>query len=87
MSIDGDVADVLITHNLGTGGSGTDYELSDTALRRLGLAATDHAIYLVRPDGHVGYRSGSSDATELAAYLRRWLPATGDRRGPSARAR
>jgi 2-polyprenyl-6-methoxyphenol hydroxylase-like FAD-dependent oxidoreductase len=87
MSIDDDVADVLTTHNLGTGGSGADYQLSDTALRRLGLTATDHATYLVRPDGHVGYRSGSSDATELAAYLRRWLPATGDRRGPSIRTR
>ena len=81
---DGYVADMLTTHRLGTGGSPADYELSDAAMRRLGLAATDHANYLVRPDGHIGYRTDSSDTTDLTAYLRHWLPATGDRRGPSA---
>ena len=88
MSIeDDDLADALTTHDLGTAGSRADYQLSNTASHRLGLTATDHAVYLVRPDGHIGYRSGSSDATELAAYLRRWLPATGDRRRPSAPSR
>ena len=32
------------------------------------------AQYLVRPDGHVGYRSGGTDVTGLARYLSRWLP-------------
>ena len=73
-----DIAGVLTTHNLGTGGSRADYELSDTAMRRLGIAAADYATYLVRPDGHIGYRTGSSDTTDLTAYLRRWLHATGD---------
>jgi hypothetical protein len=82
-----DIADVVTTHDLGTGGSRAEYQLSDTAMHRLGLTATDHAIYLVRPDGHIGYRTGSSDTTELSAYLRRWLPATGDRHRPSAPSR
>jgi 2-polyprenyl-6-methoxyphenol hydroxylase-like FAD-dependent oxidoreductase len=44
------------------------------ALRRLGLTARHTAQYLVRPDGHVGYRAGGTDATQLARYLGRWLP-------------
>ena len=43
------------------------------ALRRLGLTARHTAQYLVRPDGHVGYRAGGTNATELARYLSRWL--------------
>jgi 2-polyprenyl-6-methoxyphenol hydroxylase-like FAD-dependent oxidoreductase len=44
-----------------------------TAMRRLGVANRAHAVYLVRPDGHVGYRSGSIDRDGLTAYLRRWV--------------
>ena len=44
------------------------------ALRRLGLTARHTAQYLVRPDGHVGFRAGGTDDTELAHYLGRWLP-------------
>jgi 2-polyprenyl-6-methoxyphenol hydroxylase-like FAD-dependent oxidoreductase len=43
------------------------------ALRRLGLSADDVALYLVRPDGHVGYRSGTAGVTEMSGYLNRWL--------------
>ncbi|MEU5721891.1 FAD-dependent monooxygenase [Micromonospora sp. NPDC047738] len=43
------------------------------ALRRLGLAPGVAGLLLVRPDGHLGYRSGGGDLTGLAAYLRRWL--------------
>jgi hypothetical protein len=46
------------------------------ALGRLGLDATDTALYLVRPDGHIGYRSSGHDLAGLHAYLNRWLPAT-----------
>jgi len=46
------------------------------ALRRLGLTARDTAQYLVRPDGHVGYRAGGTDAAQLARYLGRWLPSS-----------
>ena len=35
------------------------------ALHRLGLTAR----YLVRPDGHIGYRAGGTDVTGLARYL------------------
>lgn len=43
------------------------------ALHRLGLTATGAAQYLVRPDGHIGYRAGGTHLTELARYLDRWL--------------
>jgi 2-polyprenyl-6-methoxyphenol hydroxylase-like FAD-dependent oxidoreductase len=47
-----------------------------TALHRLGLdpAGRHAAHYLIRPDGHVGYRAGGSDLTGLHAYLAHWLP-------------
>jgi hypothetical protein len=44
------------------------------ALRRLGLTSRRTAQYLVRPDGHIGYRAGGTDVTELARYLSHWLP-------------
>ncbi|HEX6578787.1 MAG TPA: FAD-dependent monooxygenase [Jiangellaceae bacterium] len=46
-----------------------------TALSRLGLKPTDTAVgqILVRPDGHIGYRSRGSDTTGLYRYLRRWF--------------
>ncbi|WP_346533719.1 FAD-dependent monooxygenase [Micromonospora sp. DPT] len=44
------------------------------ALRQLGLAPGASAAYLVRPDGHVGYRSGGTELAGLTAYLDRWLP-------------
>jgi 2-polyprenyl-6-methoxyphenol hydroxylase-like FAD-dependent oxidoreductase len=43
-----------------------------TLLRRLGVAGT--AQYLVRPDGHVGYRAAGTDLDGLQAYLEHWLP-------------
>lgn len=52
-----------------------DLGLADTdrpALRRLGLAAGVAGLCLVRPDGHLGYRSGGGDLGGLTAYLRRW---------------
>ncbi|HEX5597393.1 MAG TPA: FAD-dependent monooxygenase [Micromonosporaceae bacterium] len=45
-----------------------------TALRRLGLAPRDRALYLVRPDGHIGLRAGGPDRASLLRYLERWLP-------------
>ena len=45
------------------------------ALARLGVANAAH--YLVRPDGHIGYRSATTDLRGLERYLARWLPARG----------
>jgi hypothetical protein len=42
------------------------------AHRRYG-AQRGGAIYLVRPDGHIAFRGGASDADALAAMLARWL--------------
>jgi 2-polyprenyl-6-methoxyphenol hydroxylase-like FAD-dependent oxidoreductase len=44
------------------------------AQRRLGLSPGSVAQYLIRPDGHIGYRAGGSDLTGLDRYLHRWLP-------------
>jgi 2-polyprenyl-6-methoxyphenol hydroxylase-like FAD-dependent oxidoreductase len=67
-------AGILTMHHLPSSG---DSEPDDVgpALRRLGLTPTDTAQYLVRPDGHVGYRAGGTDLTILSGYLHRWLPA------------
>ncbi len=44
-----------------------------TALHRLGLAPADIAHYLIRPDGHIGYRARGTDLTGAHMYLSRWL--------------
>jgi 2-polyprenyl-6-methoxyphenol hydroxylase-like FAD-dependent oxidoreductase len=41
------------------------------ALRRLGVRGS--ALYLIRPDGYVGFRCGGTDPTGMEAYLRRWF--------------
>lgn len=43
-----------------------------TAARRSGITS---AVCLIRPDGHIGYRSGASGVSGLASYIARWLPA------------
>jgi hypothetical protein len=42
------------------------------AFARLGVTGT--AQYLVRPDGHIGYRAAGTDLDGLRRYLARWLP-------------
>jgi hypothetical protein len=49
--------------------------LSVRKAERLGGPANSH--FLVRPDGHVGYRAGGTDLAGLGDYLRRWLPGAG----------
>jgi 2-polyprenyl-6-methoxyphenol hydroxylase-like FAD-dependent oxidoreductase len=44
---------------------------SGEALARLGVV--EAAQYLVRPDGHIGYRSGGTDTLGAERYLARWL--------------
>ena len=43
------------------------------ALRRLGLTPGTSGLYLVRPDGHIGYRTGGTDLSGLMSYLKRWI--------------
>lgn len=42
------------------------------ALRRLGVTAGQTAHFLVRPDGHVGYRAAGTDLSGVGDYLARW---------------
>jgi hypothetical protein len=37
---------------------------------------SDTAHYLIRPDGHIGYRAAGTDLDGLQRYLARWLPGT-----------
>ncbi|MDZ5443526.1 FAD-dependent monooxygenase [Micromonospora sp. 4G57] len=53
---------------------GALHDAEGHALRRLGLDAAAAALYLVRPDGHVGFRSGADGWPALVDYLDRWLP-------------
>ena len=53
--------------------SGEGGEGAVDALRQLGLRPGRNATYLVRPDGHIGYRAGGTDLTGLHGYLHRWL--------------
>jgi 2-polyprenyl-6-methoxyphenol hydroxylase-like FAD-dependent oxidoreductase len=52
-------------------------DLDGRVFARLGVDGT--AQYLVRPDGHVGYRCGGDDLAGLQRYLARWLPNTASR--------
>jgi 2-polyprenyl-6-methoxyphenol hydroxylase-like FAD-dependent oxidoreductase len=49
-------------------------DLDGQVLARLGVDGT--AQYLIRPDGHIGYRCGGDDLAGLQRYLARWLPHT-----------
>jgi 2-polyprenyl-6-methoxyphenol hydroxylase-like FAD-dependent oxidoreductase len=47
-------------------------DVDGQAFARLGV---DHAAqYLMRPDGHIGYRSGGTELGGVDRYLARWLP-------------
>jgi 2-polyprenyl-6-methoxyphenol hydroxylase-like FAD-dependent oxidoreductase len=68
--------DTLAIHHL-TGAAATPGVLHDRdgqVLARLGVDGA--AQYLVRPDGHIGYRCGGDDLAGLQRYLARWLPNT-----------
>jgi hypothetical protein len=53
-------------------GSGVLHDVDHRAFDRLGVDQA--AQYVVRPDGHVGYRSGGTDLHGVEGYLARWCP-------------
>ncbi len=69
-----DAGFVTVHHLTGQNMPGALRDPTGQARRRLGLTGRRTAQYLVRPDGHVGYRAGGTDLAELARYLGRWLP-------------
>jgi len=48
---------------------------------RLGLTSQREMRFLLRPDGHIGYRGPATDDAAAAAYLRTWLPGYRNDRG------
>jgi hypothetical protein len=54
--------------------AGALVDTSGGALSRLGVGGThDSAQYLVRPDGHVGFRCAGRDLDAVTMYLARWF--------------
>jgi len=49
-------------------------DVGGQAFARLGVKQTAH--YLIRPDGHVGYRAAGTDLDDLQRHLAHWLPHT-----------
>jgi len=80
-------AGLVAVHRLTRDPASADLHDPDgTALRRLGLHPSSHhaAHYLIRPDGHVGYRAGGTDLTGLATYLAHWLPGASSSEPPQS---
>jgi 2-polyprenyl-6-methoxyphenol hydroxylase-like FAD-dependent oxidoreductase len=70
--------DTLAVHHLTRAATpGALHDRDGQVLVRLGVDGT--AQYLVRPDGHIGYRCGGDDLAGLQRYLARWLPSTTSR--------
>jgi 2-polyprenyl-6-methoxyphenol hydroxylase-like FAD-dependent oxidoreductase len=70
---------LLAVHYLDRHGApGVLVDTAGEALSRLGLpdGRADAAQYLVRPDGHIGFRCGGADIAALARYLEEWFPRT-----------
>lgn len=63
---------VHIRHLRAHPGPGIIEDAQGRALARLGVTAS--AVYVVRPDGYVAYRSGGPRINEVERYLARWLP-------------
>ena len=65
--------DTLAVHHLTRAAApGALHDLDGQVFARLGVDGT--AQYLIRPDGHIGYRCGGDDLAGLQRYLARWLP-------------
>jgi len=75
LPVEGPASAITVYHLTTTAAPDALHDADGGAHRRLGLTPGDIAQYLVRPDGHIGYRSGGTDLNNLRIYLRRWLPA------------
>jgi 2-polyprenyl-6-methoxyphenol hydroxylase-like FAD-dependent oxidoreductase len=65
--------DILTVHQLTREATrGALHDLDGQAFARLGVKAA--AQYLLRPDGHIGYRCAGTDLDGFQRYLSRWLP-------------
>lgn len=51
---------------------GALHDVDGQAFTRLGVEQAAH--YLIRPDGHVGYRAAGTDLDGLQRHLAHWLP-------------
>jgi hypothetical protein len=69
-------AGALTIHQFTAGVAGAVHDPTGQASRRLGLHPPGVAQFLIRPDGHIGYRAGSPDLAGLRTYLTRWLKTT-----------
>jgi 2-polyprenyl-6-methoxyphenol hydroxylase-like FAD-dependent oxidoreductase len=56
---------------------GPDILLDPTGAALTRLGDEQPSQYLVRPDGHIGYRDGGTDTGGAERYLSRWLPTPG----------
>jgi 2-polyprenyl-6-methoxyphenol hydroxylase-like FAD-dependent oxidoreductase len=66
---------LVALHYLSTNESpGVMVDEQGEVLRRLGVSRSDEsAQYLVRPDGHIGFRCGGRDLVAVQQYLSRWF--------------
>jgi 2-polyprenyl-6-methoxyphenol hydroxylase-like FAD-dependent oxidoreductase len=70
--------DILAVHHLTREATpGALHDLDGHVYARFGVDGTAH--YLIRPDGHIGYRCGGTDLDGLRNYLTGWLPNTTSR--------
>jgi 2-polyprenyl-6-methoxyphenol hydroxylase-like FAD-dependent oxidoreductase len=71
-------AGIVAVHRLAReAAAGVLHDVRGEAFARLGVEQV--AQYLVRPDGHIGYRSGTTDLRGLERHLARWLAGGGAR--------
>jgi 2-polyprenyl-6-methoxyphenol hydroxylase-like FAD-dependent oxidoreductase len=65
--------EVLAVHRLTREAApGALHDVDGQAFARLGVEQAAH--YLIRPDGHVGYRAAGTDLDGLQRHLAHWLP-------------
>jgi hypothetical protein len=72
-AVRGRYRDILTVHHLTREAApGTLHDIDGKAFMRLGVEQAAH--YLIRPDGHVGYRAAGTDLDGLQRHLAHWLP-------------